>query len=313
MEGIDAVEGYVYEVLDVQLKLSSWAGAQRLPFYLLNTYDFYEMVLLGVPCVVMAAKEGVALTPLQVKRHQEELGRNRDGMCIYVEKAMPAYNRKRLIQQHVPFIVPGNQLYLPGLGIDLRERFVQTKPLREKVRPATQVVILYALLNGKRSLSLSDLAKALPYSRMTLTRAFDELETAGIGRIERQGRERLWRFRDGRRALWEQGKPLLRSPVKQRIYLKQATAAMEAGLTALSQRSALNGPSIPIKAASSTEASSVPYKDEAVVELEIWRYPPEVLAVEGRIDPFSLYLSLEGSGDERVEMALEQMMEEIAW
>jgi hypothetical protein len=31
---------------------------------------------------------------------------------------LASYERKRLIEQNVPFIVPGNQLYLPDLGID---------------------------------------------------------------------------------------------------------------------------------------------------------------------------------------------------
>ena len=36
---------------------------------------------------------------------------------------MASYERKRLIEQKVPSIVPGNQLYLPDLGLDLREYF----------------------------------------------------------------------------------------------------------------------------------------------------------------------------------------------
>lgn len=37
---------------------------------------------------------------------------------VYILQGLEAYNRKRLIQQKGPFIVPGNQLYLPDLGID---------------------------------------------------------------------------------------------------------------------------------------------------------------------------------------------------
>ncbi|MCK7468892.1 MAG: hypothetical protein MZU91_12730 [Desulfosudis oleivorans] len=42
---------------------------------------------------------------------------------VYVTRTLASYERKRLIEQKVPFLVPGNQLYLPDLGIDLREYF----------------------------------------------------------------------------------------------------------------------------------------------------------------------------------------------
>jgi hypothetical protein len=43
--------------------------------------------------------------------------------------------------------------------------------------------------------------------------------------------------------------------------------------------------------------------------LQVWRYDPKVLEVDGMVDPFSLYLSFHGETDERIEMALEDMLE----
>ncbi|EFB40206.1 MULTISPECIES: hypothetical protein [Parachlamydia] len=48
-----------------------------------------------------------------------------------------------------------------------------------------------------------------------------------------------------------------------------------------------------------------------MIELEVWNYDPELFAKDGIVDPFSLYLSLQESKDERVEGALEEMMEKI--
>jgi hypothetical protein len=52
--------------------------------------------------------------------------------------------------------------------------------------------------------------------------------------------------------------------------------------------------------------------------LEVWKYNPETLAGELQnktavVDPLSLYLSLKDSHDERIEMALEQVMEQFIW
>ena len=57
----------------------------------------------------------------------------------------------------------------------------------------------------------------------------------------------------------------------------------------------------------------VPHSDEADIELEIWIYNPVFFAENKKIDRFSLYLSLRGTGDERVETALKNMLKETKW
>lgn len=46
---------------------------------------------------------------------------------------------------------------------------------------------------------------------------------------------------------------------------------------------------------------------------QLWCYPPELFARDGRVDCFSLYLSLRTEEDARVEAALEEMMAKMAW
>jgi len=57
----------------------------------------------------------------------------------------------------------------------------------------------------------------------------------------------------------------------------------------------------------------VPEPDAEAQEIEVWSYRPELLADGDRVDPLSLYLSLKGNRDERVEAALEEMMETLPW
>ena len=44
------------------------------------------------------------------------------------------------------------------------------------------------------------------------------------------------------------------------------------------------------------------------MEIEIWKYDPELFAREGVVGPLSPYLSLKDTKDERVEMVLEQQV-----
>jgi hypothetical protein len=52
--------------------------------------------------------------------------------------------------------------------------------------------------------------------------------------------------------------------------------------------------------------------ESGACELEIWSYSPQLFAEENFVDKFSLYLSLRETNDERVEMALQQMMRAIS-
>jgi len=147
------------------------------------------------------------------------------------------------------------------------------------------------------------------------------LEDASIGTVYREGRERFWVFEGSKRELWEQTKPMLRSPVKTHVWLKHKKPKIAAGLTALSYFTMINPPTVPVYAISweewkrwkKSEVEELPSSEEAAFELEIWYYDPLLFAKDSAVDLFSLYLSLQTSGDERIETALEELEGKIQW
>jgi len=149
---------------------------------------------------------------------------------------------------------------------------------------------------------------------------FAELKAAQIGEFFQKGRECRWTF-SSKRTLWEKTAPFLRSPVKKRLWLKNHHPKIIAGLTALSHFSLLAPSPLPIFATSIHQwetwrklgIEELPSADSAEIELEIWYYDPDLFAKNDIVDPFSLYLSLKASQDERIESALEAMMEKIEW
>lgn len=321
---IKNLKHYLQSVFDEQVKIHLLSKLSELPFFLMDAYEFYEITLLDQVCVLMVAKEGTELTPATIRKYWEQVNKKWPGLCIYVQQSISAYNRARLIKHRVPFIVPGNQMYLPDLGIDLREHFrKQQGRNREFFSPATQAAMIYVLMQELELTFIpSKLAQHLKYTLMTMTRAFNEWEAAGIGEIHRQGKERYWSFKGSKKALWEQVKPMMRSPVKNRFWLIQTIPIKKskiiAGLSALSHYSMLNSPSLPIYAISSAtwrhlklKNKILPSPEEAVMELEIWHYDPGLFEKESYVDPFSLYLSLKETNDARVDRALEEMMEKI--
>ena len=53
--------------------------------------------------------------------------------------------------------------------------------------------------------------------------------------------------------------------------------------------------------------------EPGALEIEVWRYLPAKFARNGVADPLSVYLSFENNADERIEMALEKMLEDVPW
>ena len=46
-------------------------------------------------------------------------------------------------------------------------------------------------------------------------------------------------------------------------------------------------------------------------KVEIWRYNPSVLSLKDSVDELSLYLTLKNDKDERVEEAVEKLLENV--
>jgi len=324
------LERYVHDVLGVSVKTTPWSGAARLPHFLKERYRFAQAELLGLHALLVIDINPEEQSPATVRKQMDMLQtRHHEDLIyiyIYVRAAVTAYNRKRLIEQKVPFIVPGNQMYLPMLAIDLREHFRRIREESPTFSPSTQVIVLYALLHDTGQVLVPhEMARLLGYSAMTMTRAFDELDTTSLAEVTVRGRERCLRFTGERREIWEKAQPFLRSPVNKRLFIRRiqgVEGAIRAGLTALAHYSMLAAPAYATYALSREDWKGlrrrdkiveVPAQDPDASEIEAWWYPPTLFAEHGIVDPLSLYLSLKADHDERTETALGEMMEKFKW
>jgi len=320
------LERYLHDALGVSVKTTPWSGVGQLPPVLRERYRFAKAELLGLRALLVIDANPEEQSPATVRKHLDMLQSKQPAELIYVRARVTAYNRKRLIEQKVPFIVPGNQMYLPMLAIDLREHFRRIREEAPTFSPSTQVVVLHAMLRDAGQVLIpSEMAPLLGYSAMTMTRAFDELETAKLAEVTVRGRERCLRFIGDRREIWEKAQPFLRNPVSKRLFIRRingAEGATRAGLTALAHYSMLAPPAYTTYALSREEWKTlrqqhkiieVPVQDPDVSEIEVWWYSPARFAEHGMVDQLSLYLSLKADHDERTETALEEMMEKIEW
>ncbi len=324
-----AVHAYLHETLGIAPKVRPWAGAGKLPYFLQEAFEVRELKLLDRQ-VLLAIDRRADRVGLANVRGQLAKLRQLAGMpVVYVTRTLASYERKRLIEQKVPFLVPGNQLYLPDLGIDLREYFRKpTVAAQTALSPATQAMLIAVLLRKpwRAEWPPAEVVSELGYTPMTLSRAVKELTTAGIATLRTKGRVRWLHAERTAAQAWEHARPLLRSPVKRRVWVLPPAKSRPrplrlAGLTALARLSMLTEPQWPTyavgqavwKAAAQAGLEMLPEPIPGACEWEIWHYSPALVRDGDTVDPLSLTLSLQGSQDERVQLALEELKGHFPW
>ncbi|MCF7957111.1 MAG: hypothetical protein K9M57_01545 [Phycisphaerae bacterium] len=317
---------YIYDTLGVTVSPPERMRPGSLPFFLHDTYIFYRTAMMGLNVVLIIPKSSGDISPSVIQKHSAMTAETLSEEVVLVCPSISSYARKRLIEHKVQFVIPGNQMYLPNLKIDMREHFIAIKPKAAILSPSAQAVILYSLYNPlAMPATPSYLAEKLGYSKMTMTRSLDEIESANLGKISRQGRQRILQFEMTPLQLWEKALPCLKSPVTKNVWLTSLPkdlAVIQAGQSALSHYSMLAPPHINEYAIGKEDwkafkknhsVEELKYPEDAGIKLEIWSYPPKLFAQDDITDKLSVYLSLKTVKDERVESALERMINKMEW
>ncbi len=302
--------------------------AAHLPLFLRNRFHLYATTLWGRRLLFAAeAEDWEPGAPGEYENLSGALRSHLGEPAVLVVAHLPLYARNRLVRLGIPFVVPGSQVFVPAVVMDLRERFSPAKPTKGKrLTPAAQSLVLYHLQRESlESRPLKDVAQKIGYSPIMLTKVKDELEAAELSRSSREGRSITLHFPLKGRELWDKAQPFLGSPIKKSYWLrwtKPGHPALAAGLTALSRLTSISDDRLPTFALSSEAVATSLEKgifhgcegpEEATVRMESWTYDPQLISNDHRVDTLSLYLSLRDSLDERVQQQLAVLLDQFPW
>lgn len=330
---IEQLHKYLHKTVGVQPSLFkiSQEEQKKLPFYVKETYWFYfGDFFFGNEYTLLIAKDETIPTVGQLKKNMETVEDILQRRTVFVHNTIPSYIRNRLIQKQINFIVPGSQMFMPNIRVDLNEKEYARPKKTATLIPSAQFMILYQILKRNDSLeqySFKDLAKKFGYSAMAITKAVKNLIAHELCEIE-GNKEKYLRFNQDISELWLKALPLMASPVLKQVFIEkypEGELLFSANTSALPEYSDMN----PSKQEYLAIEKNLFYKLKKENKLqglndfegryciEIWKYNPFILmediAKEAVIDPLSLYLSLTNNQDERIEMALEQIIKKYIW
>jgi hypothetical protein len=322
------VQAYLHETLDADAHIRQWDGARNLPYYLQDAFDLYEFQLRDREILLASGRKGQTPKLRTLRTQLDKLVHLADRPVVFATSTLASYERRRLVEQKVPFVVPGNQLYLPDLGIDFREYFRQPHSAVTAFTPATQAMFIAALLRRewRDGWQPAELLEELGYTTMTMTRAVRELAAAGLMTAHQEGRTRQLHLRYPQDQVWDQAAPFLRTPVKRTVWVDDQRSAKRprvplASLSALAFYSMLAEPEHPTyavsaahwKAAQEAGIHILQEPQPGACQWEVWSYTPSLGQDSQVVDPLSLTLSLKDESDDRVRQALEALRGQFPW
>lgn len=339
MDRIKQTQQYIHEILKIQTNVTPVAKnfLDKLPLFIHETYRLYKTQFFNTEILLAELKNEEEFSILQTEKHINLIKNILHVKVAIVLRDVPAYNRKRLIEKSINFIVPGKQLFLPELLMDLRESYpnFQTKKRNDRLLPSAQFLLIYQIIhkNGKWKLeehTFKEIAKKLDYTPMAISNAVHNLKNHELVEITGE-KEKHIHFVYERKELWNIAakQNLLINPISKTVFVDEKPKEqflLFANASALPEYTNLN----PDKQEYYAIEKSVFYglqnnntltnvnEYEGRFALEVWKYNPLTLVGELNndlpvVDPLSLYLSLKESKNERVEMALEQIIEKYTW
>lgn len=301
-------------IFGLKILLSVWENEEKLPLFVSSAYDFSRALLDGVSCLLLTAKEPFP-SIREMLGHIREIEKIEEDPVVFYFETVNGYKRNALIDNRIAFFTE-KQAYLPFLGAVLVNETKKQKSLGDHLTFSAQLLVLYYITKKKECLYMKEAASALHYSPMTISRALDEIRALRLFDVYKDGVNNVIESKLGCMELFLALRNYLKSPVLKVCYLnkKDITEDMTvAGENALGEKTMLVAPENKTYAVDKRKIDKSLLMDEFFdeenqVRVEIWTYDPLLLSRDKYPDNLSLILSLEDSRDERVEEAIEELI-----
>ena len=316
----DTLERLFHDRIEISIK----RGKSGLPMYLTSGRLFYDVRIMGILFSVVELKDIVQTDIRKLKNGLAQYEKTFGGNVAYCISNLTARKREALIRDEIPFIAPPGQVFLPFMGIALKNAFPKDRIKAEKMSPLEQLLFLHLLYSGKEY-TKAQLADTLHVTRAAITKVTERLSAKNLISEKKHGKEIHVSLSGKPDHCFNTAKQWMIDPISRVVYCADKTACErfpKSGESALSEISMLSNPRNDQRACYEKDEmlSSLTLLDDDkwanngdLVRLELWKYDPGLLCTSNRVDVISMFLTLEDAFDERVQGELQNVMEAHKW
>ena len=299
----------------IELRNLSKQDQKGLWLELIANFKMMQFDFNGQVMLLLVAKGEMDYTNVQRRKISERIESIKHIPAVFYFDNLLTYERDRLVEQGVYFIVADKFAFVPTLIIN---RLSTKSEIKELFYPSTQYILFYHLqIESLDGLSLKELEDKVPYKYKTIGKSIKQLEALGLVSLEGSRNKKLV-FELSGKELWDKASTNLIDPIKSIEYTSDVFPEGDiGGISALSHYSMLVPEDVPTRVLTAEwvreHKYSIPelHSFEDTQRIEIWKYPPS--GTSGYVDKLSLFLTLKDDKDPRVEKEIEIMMNEIKW
>ena len=299
----------------IELRNLSKQDQKGLWLELIANFKMMQFDFNGQVMLLLVAKGEMDYTNVQRRKISERIESIKHIPAVFYFDNLLTYERDRLVEQGVYFIVADKFAFVPTLIIN---RLSTKSEIKELFYPSTQYILFYHLqIESLDGLSLKELEDKVPYKYKTIAKSIKQLEALGLVCLEGSRNKKLV-FELSGKELWDNVSTNLIDPIKSIEYTSDVfTEGVIGGISALSHYSMLAPEDVMTRVLTAEwvreHKASIPelHSFEDIQRIEIWKYPP--LGTSGYVDKLSLFLTLKDDKDPRVEKEIAIMMNKIKW
>ena len=300
-------------IAGISISLKTWSKDELkgLPVIYSFSYHFYDFSFRESQMILLESVKEPS-TPTAYRKAADRIEERFGRPVVFYFDNLVYYQRKRLVEHGVYYICGERDVFLPMLMASQLKK----KKASAKLSAAAQYLLMFHLqVESIDHRPIQELAKALPYSYISIAKTVQNLEELGLCRSGRDsvGNKSI-EFGLSGKELWEKAKTFMASPVKERFYCTGLPDGHfpASGISALSMYSHLAPDSEQTIAAYAKDWKKEQFENINTFEgpyiVEFWRYPA---AGAKSVDKLSLYLALENNPDPRVHKELEFVLESV--
>lgn len=303
------------EILGLTLEIYEWDKSKYLPLYILNQYVINKTVINGLDCLMLTPLS--ELPSLSSLKNQIKKIQNIENLNIFIKlDNITKFKKENLIKNRIPFILRNEEIYLPFLATYLTNKEFAYEQFSHFTL-STQLLFIWILYQKTDRFFITEALNMLPYSNMTMTRSYRQLVKTGLFKECKDGRKIYLTTSYSKKELIEKARPYFISPIYSSGYIPKTDYSdilIKSGITALSEKTMINPDPLTVYAISKKNQNQLKLQSELIdpqeqVKVDIWEYDPLIFSNDHKtIDPLSLAISLMNENDERVEEAVEELL-----
>ena len=286
----------------------------KVPNFIRYGYDIRRLSMSKNKCLVIKPKTkewNLATLKIQVKKIEEIA---KEPVVLDLDR-LTAAQRTNLIGSGVGFISGTGQIFIPSWGCYFEEKILNPPKPVEVISANAQLILLALFYDSiKQPISQTKISALLKMPKATCSRAIQQLCALDLISVVGEGTANKVQIREN---IINKALSHMSTPVTKRLFVAHKPNGFSAkycGIKALALDTML--------ASSDNDAgyavSNIPsellideqsFRDFGGDTIEVWKYDPDLLSAENRVDDISLYLELKDYPDERVQKELDTIRE----